>query len=58
MIWLQTLQLKIADQSELFHLISQDLLVRPTGFEPVTYGLEGRCSIQLSYGRQCATILE
>ena len=25
--------------------------VRPAGFEPATYCLEGSCSIQLSYGR-------
>ena len=33
------------------------LLVRPAGFEPATLCLEGRCSIQLSYGRasKCET---
>ena len=37
--------LAIANRSSL-----ERRLVCPIGFEPMTYGLEIRCSIQLSYG--------
>ena len=33
-------------------------VARPAGVEPATRGLEGRCSIQLSYGRMLVVYID
>ena len=40
-------------RDDLSHLCHTGIekVARPAGLEPATPGLEGRCSIQLSYGR-------
>lgn len=48
----KTLQTK-ASETGCDQLTTADSGLRPEGLEPPTYGLEIRCSIQLSYGRTC-----
>ena len=40
--------------SYVHHRPNKPILARPAGLEPATLGLEGRCSIRLSYGRMQA----
>ena len=37
-------------------MLASRFRVIPPGFEPGTYGLEGRCSIQLSYETMCKSV--
>jgi hypothetical protein len=49
-----TIQIKVSEISDFVWAGSQIIrlsLVRLAGFEPAAYGLEVRCSIQLSYRR-------
>ena len=53
LFWYHIIELGVRRSAELQLMRA---VARPAGLEPATYGLEGRCTIRLCYGRRARSI--